>query len=306
VGRRESTLQKPKSSFYTPLSLTSGAGRQYWDEVLRLLVNIRSDCDAAAERLGYASAKDDGLAAVEYIGNRILEAVRGERRQQIASANKPSAAKPPDVPRQSATAARHKSDKPARPPQPAGHSERSKLIGELKQMLRDGKTKAGAVIDPPLAHDIAKQITILNEGMVGPDTTDSIKQMRERIGPFLTKLSDRRKTPHRNRRTNPQRSLPLLWRRRNASGQRQACHAQTRQKKFAHIEERPEAMGERSADCAKNPKTRGPARDFLNANPRHLRRIGLAFALVMAATRRASGALCDQRATPSKLDNPIL
>jgi hypothetical protein len=180
------------AEFHTPLSLTSGGGRQYWDEVLRLLVNIRSDCDAAAERLGYTSAKDDGLAAVEYIGNKILEAVRGERRQQIAGTNKSSAAKSPDIPRQSATAVRHKSDKLTRPP--AGHSERSQLIGELKQMLRDGKTKAGAVIDPPLAHDIAKQITILNEGMVGADTTESIKQMRERIGPFLAKLSDSRKT----------------------------------------------------------------------------------------------------------------
>jgi len=185
------------AEFYTPLSLKSGAGRQYWDEVLRLLVNIRSDCDAAAERLGFGSAKDDGLAAVEYIANKILEAVRGERQQHTATAKKPSPNKPsapsaPDLPRQSATAARHKSDEPAQPRQPARHSERSQLIGELKQMLRDGKTKAGAVIDPPLAHDIAKHITILNEGMVGPETTESIKQMRERIGPFLARLSGSR------------------------------------------------------------------------------------------------------------------
>jgi hypothetical protein len=187
------------AEFYTPLSLKSGAGRQYWDEVLRLLVNIRSDCDAAAERLGFGSAKDDGLAAVEYIANKILEAVRGERQQRTAtpkrpSPNKPSAPSAPDLPRQSATAARHKSDEPAQPPQPARHSERSQLIGELKQMLRDGKTKAGAVIDPPLAHDIAKHITILNEGMAGPETTESIKQMRERIGPFLARLSGSLKT----------------------------------------------------------------------------------------------------------------
>src|SRR5215472_3127776 len=79
---------------YTPRSLQSGAGRQYWDQVLRLLVGIRADCDAAAERLGYVSHKDDGLAAVEYIANKILEAVRGERQQRIASPTKEPATRP--------------------------------------------------------------------------------------------------------------------------------------------------------------------------------------------------------------------
>jgi hypothetical protein len=60
-----------------PLSLQSGAGRQYCDEVLRLLVQIRADGDAVAETLGYGSDNDDGLAAVEYIANKILQAVRG-------------------------------------------------------------------------------------------------------------------------------------------------------------------------------------------------------------------------------------
>ena len=73
------------SDTYVPLSLRTGAGRQYWDETFRLLVKIRVECDTAAERLGYASAQDDGLAAVEYIANKILDAVRGERQQQKAS-----------------------------------------------------------------------------------------------------------------------------------------------------------------------------------------------------------------------------
>jgi hypothetical protein len=175
-----------------PLSFQSGAGRHYWDEVLRLLVNIRVDCDAAAERLGYASAKDDGLAAVEYIAHKILEAVRGERQQQIANAKKSSAkqqsaAGRPEV--QPPAKARHKSDWPT---QPAAHSERSKLIGELKQMLRDGKTKAGVVIDPPLAHEIAKHITILNEET--PET-QSIKRIRDSLARFFGKGSCDRKTP---------------------------------------------------------------------------------------------------------------
>ena len=73
------------SDTYVPLSLRMGAGRHYWDETFRLLVKIRVECDTAAERLGYASAQDDGLAAVEYIANKILDAVRGERQQQKAS-----------------------------------------------------------------------------------------------------------------------------------------------------------------------------------------------------------------------------
>jgi hypothetical protein len=182
------------AKFYTPLSLKSGAGRQYWDEVLRLLVNIRSECDAAAERLGYASAKDDGLAAVEYIGNKILEAVRGERRQQqIASVQKPSATKPPQPPKPSFTLDETKGEPEPRMER-AGHPERAKLIDEFKQMLREQKTRLGVVINPQLAHEIAKQITILNEGMLGSETTESIKQMRQTIGPLLAKLSEKPKT----------------------------------------------------------------------------------------------------------------
>ena len=183
------------AKFYTPLSLKSGAGRQYWDEVLRLLVNIRTDCDAAAERLGYGSVKDDGLAAVEYIGNKILEAVRGERRQQqIATLQKPSAATPPQRPKASFAVDETK-HRPEQRSQRAGHPERARLIDELKQMLRERKTKSGLVINPQLAHQIAKHITILNEGLLGAETTESIKQMRESMGPFLAKLSDRLKTP---------------------------------------------------------------------------------------------------------------
>jgi hypothetical protein len=176
-----------------PLSLKSGAGRQYWDEVLRLLVKIRADCDAAAARLGYASRQDDGLAAVEYIANRILEAVAGERQQQIASAAKQSAPRPSEV--QSPRQATYKSDQRAQPAQLAVHSERSKLTGELKQMLRDGKTKAGALIGPQLAHEIAKHITILNEERAQPETAQSMKRMRASLARFFGKVSGDEKKP---------------------------------------------------------------------------------------------------------------
>jgi hypothetical protein len=73
------------------------------------------------------------------------------------------------------------------------HSERSKLIDELKQMLRDKKTKSGALIDPQLAHEIAKNITILNEVAAQPETKKSIKQIRKSIAPFFAKLYGARK-----------------------------------------------------------------------------------------------------------------
>ena len=84
LGMSEDKVREA-SDTYVPLSLRTGAGRQYWDETFRLLVKIRVECDTAAERLGYTSAQDDGLAAVEYIANKILDAVRGERQQQKAS-----------------------------------------------------------------------------------------------------------------------------------------------------------------------------------------------------------------------------
>ena len=177
---------------HTPRSLKTGAGRQYWDEVLRLLLKIRADCDAAAERLGYASSKDDGLAAVEYIANKILEAVRGERQQQIVSTKKQSATGPHERPKLSPTDHEFRY-RPKKRAQQVSHSERSKLVDELKQMLRNRKTKSGVVIDPQLAHEIAKQITILNEQAAQPETTESIKQIRESVAPFFVKLYGNRK-----------------------------------------------------------------------------------------------------------------
>jgi hypothetical protein len=189
---------------YTPLSLKTGAGRQYWNEMLRLLVKIRADCDAAAERLGFASSKDDGLAAVEYIAEKILETVHRERQQQIASVRRQSATRTLEGPQQSRTD-HELSYKPEKQAQRTGHSERSKLIDELKQMLRDRKTKSGVVIDPQLAHEIAKQITILNEKIAQPETTESIKHIRESIAPFFAKL-------YGNRKKEPQAPPPIVAR----------------------------------------------------------------------------------------------
>jgi len=171
------------SDTYVPLSLRTGAGRHYWDETFRLLVKIRVECDTAAERLGYASAQDDGLAAVEYIANKILDAVRGERQQQKASVERePQVKSKQSEGKRTSTEARYK---PEKGDQPASRSERSKLIDELKQMLRDRRTKSGAFIDPQLAHEIAKHITILNEAAAQPETRESIKKFRENIAPFF-------------------------------------------------------------------------------------------------------------------------
>jgi hypothetical protein len=67
------------------------------------------------------------------------------------------------------------------------------LIGELKQMLRDGKTKAGVAIDPALAHEIAKHITTLNEELAQPETSQSIKSIRNSVARFFGKGRNDRK-----------------------------------------------------------------------------------------------------------------
>jgi hypothetical protein len=194
---------------YIPLSLKTGAGRHHWDEVLGLLVKIRTECDAAAERLGYASGQNDGLAAVEYIANKILEAVRGERQQQIGRPKKepPSTPPQPSKPSRGDNKTGYKTKKPFHQ---ESHSERTKWIDELKQMLRSGRTKSGMSIDPQLAHEIAKQITILNEGLARLETPASIKQMRESMAPFLANLDGSRKksakAPGRSVAKKPQRA----------------------------------------------------------------------------------------------------
>src|SRR5215472_13945026 len=135
-GMSEDKVRKV-SDTYVPLSLRTGAGRQYWDETFRLLVKIRVECDAAAERLGYTSAQDDGLAAVEYIANKILNAVRGERQQQIGIIKKaPRARSWPSEGKQTPTEAPSKSEKGI--PR-ASHSERSKLIDELSKCCETRK-----------------------------------------------------------------------------------------------------------------------------------------------------------------------
>jgi hypothetical protein len=114
---------------HIPLSLKTGAGRQHWDEVLGLLVKIRTECDIAAERLGYGSPEDDGLAAVEYIANEILEAVRGERQQQITRPKKEPTTKPVE-----------KTEKPLHR---ASHSERTKWVDETQANVARRENKVG-------------------------------------------------------------------------------------------------------------------------------------------------------------------
>jgi hypothetical protein len=118
-----------------------------------------------------------------------IAAVRGERQQHKVSINRePQAKGRPSRGKETPTEV--KSEKGA---QRASHSERSKLIDELKQMLRDKKTKSGTFIDPQLAHEIAKNITILNEAAAQPETKKSIKQIRKSIAPFFAKLYGARK-----------------------------------------------------------------------------------------------------------------
>jgi hypothetical protein len=62
-------------------------------------------------------------------------------------------------------------------------------------MLRAGETKSGMPITSQLAHEIAKQITILNEGLSRPETKTSLEEARESIAPFFIKPSADKKKP---------------------------------------------------------------------------------------------------------------
>jgi hypothetical protein len=174
---------------HVPRSFQTGAGRQHWDAIVRLFSRIRDDCDEAAQALGYTSAEDDGLAAAEYVAKKILEDARSQRRQREASRTQEARRKsgPHESTKQflkdyDTTYSREKEV------QRASASERSKWIDELTEALRLGKTKDGAIISPQLTHQIAKQITILKEGLAQPETKKTIKKVRESLAPFFAKL----------------------------------------------------------------------------------------------------------------------
>jgi hypothetical protein len=181
-----------------PRSLLVGANRLFLDRVRELFIWVRKDCDGAAKALGIASLEDDGLAAVKFLAEAVLSAAKQELAERRPAKEPREKSWQHESARLSVTAkVNDKRDKDIARAGPSERSlsERSQWIDELKQMLRAGETKSGVTITSQLAHEIAKQITILNEGLSRPETKASLEEARGSIAPFFIKPSSDKKKP---------------------------------------------------------------------------------------------------------------
>jgi hypothetical protein len=127
-----------------PRSLLAGANRIHLERVVELFQRIRGDCDGAAASLGLP-AKDDGLAAVKFLAEAVIEAVRKERNEQ------------PSQPRRRKSGP-HKSSEQLFIHWDADYPQKreylratpnilAKWIAEIDEDLRLGKTKAGKTLE---------------------------------------------------------------------------------------------------------------------------------------------------------------
>jgi len=135
-----------------PQSLRAGANRLHFDRVVELFIRIRRDCDAAAAELGLTS-KDDGLAAVQFLADAILDAVHREREKQSR------AVQPRRKSGQHESTKRFKEDWDATYSrelkyQRATPATLTKWIDELENALRVGRTKSGKPISALEAKEI--------------------------------------------------------------------------------------------------------------------------------------------------------
>ena len=139
-----------------PWSLMADANRIYLDRVLELFIRIRRDCDAAAAEyrdqwVGRALKDDDGLAAVEFLANFILRAVRQEREQLVKPPRRKSG--------QHERTRNFKADwmaiyETAKQHQRATPETLTRWIAALDENLRLGRTDSGEIISAQLAEQI--------------------------------------------------------------------------------------------------------------------------------------------------------
>lgn len=67
-----------------PASLAAGPNRLFVDRLIDLLIEIRAACDDTTKALGL-TPEDDGLAAVQFLAEEILNVARQERAEQQAT-----------------------------------------------------------------------------------------------------------------------------------------------------------------------------------------------------------------------------
>jgi hypothetical protein len=168
-----------------PRSLLADENRLYIERVSGLFAAIRRDCDAKAVRYGFA-AEDDGLAAVEYIANRILAEVRTERDARRV-AKPPTRKSGPHESTRRFVADWTLSYEGAKLHERTTAATLRKWIAEVDRDLERGKTKSKTITfsEAEAIRDYRDTLQIrLNE-------LESRKAKRPTIGEVKTKLAER-------------------------------------------------------------------------------------------------------------------
>jgi hypothetical protein len=180
------TREPPKSAYdlsHAPRSLLAGANRLHFDRVVELFATIRQDCDDMAATLQLTS-QDDGLAAVKFLAEALLDAVRQERDDQKKTRQPRRKSGPHE------STVQFKRDWEATFPAEKNFRRASaatidKWIAELDENLRLRKTRAGKIITPFEARQIEAYRNRLEERRAaieaGKIKRPTIGQVRDRL-----------------------------------------------------------------------------------------------------------------------------
>ncbi len=176
-----------------PWSLMADANRIYLDRVLELFIRIRRDCDAAAAEYrdqwgGRALKDDDGLAAVEFLANFILRAVRQEREQLVKPPRRKSGQHKSTSRLKEDWKSTYQREKEFLRATPA---TLTKWIATLDENLRLGTANSGRKISPQLAEQIrayrdrlGQRCAALRSGKI---KRPSLREVRDRLAELFVK-----------------------------------------------------------------------------------------------------------------------
>jgi hypothetical protein len=161
AGRENAVQEDAYALSRAPRSLLAGANRIHFERVVELFQRIRGDCDSAAASLGLAT-KDDGLAAVEFLAEAVIAAVRQER----AARQPRRKSGPHDDSGERLIRDWVRYWKPRKELERAKPEILAKWIAEIDEDLRRGKTKAGKTITEREAEYLRDRRRRLEERLV--------------------------------------------------------------------------------------------------------------------------------------------
>ena len=147
-----------------PGSLRAGENTLHFDRVAALFATIRQDCDATAASLGLAN-EDGGLAAVEYLAEAVIAAVRLERNEQPHPSPRRKSG-----PHESTVGLKRVWDATYKRKKEYLYAKPSKLnewIAEIDEVLRLRRTKEGKPISPSEAKEIRAYLNRLAQRVAG-------------------------------------------------------------------------------------------------------------------------------------------